>query len=214
VGRLFAAFLLLALLCGLLALLPFLLTTLLLLALLHGLLIGTTSFLLTTLLIRAASFLLTARLIRTTSFLLAARLLLALCRLLAVLIGPLGLPRFLPVTGTRPERLETRRAMGKGRNRCDHQKKGNYLFGCNRPENGHAPLDDSRPWCRRFVARRSFQCGRPTEIWSGRGAGSGGLRGDVRQFPTFVQTPSAERNASIGWPAQRWRCAHRTARCG
>jgi hypothetical protein len=102
VGRLFVAFLLLALLCGLLALLPFLLATLLLLALLHGLLIGTTSFLLTTLLIRAASFLLTALLIRTTSFLLAARLLLALCRLLAVLIGPLGLPRFLPVASFSP----------------------------------------------------------------------------------------------------------------
>ena len=102
---------------------------------------------------------------------------------------------------------KSRRAMGKGRNRCDYQKKGKTIFfGGNRPENGHAPLDDSHPWCRRFVARPSLQYGRPTEIWSGRGAGSSGriLRGDVRRFPTFFQT----------WPAQRRRCAHRTARRG
>lgn len=33
------------------------------------------------------------------------------------------------------------------------------------------PLDDFHPWCRRFVARSSSQCGRPTKIWSGRAAG-------------------------------------------
>jgi ABC-type uncharacterized transport system substrate-binding protein len=37
--------------------------------------------------------------------------------------------------------------------------------------NGHAPLDDSHPWRHRFVPRPSFQCGRSTEIWSGRSDG-------------------------------------------
>ena len=89
--------------------------------------------------------------------------------------------------------------------------------GCgNRPEIGHAPLDDSHPWCPRFVACPFFRCGRPGEIWSGRGAGSRGgiFRGDIRRLPAFLQAPSPQRIASIGWPPQRRRCAHRTARCG
>lgn len=86
----------------------------------------------------------------------------------------------------------------------------------NRPEIGHAPLDDCHPWCSRFVACPSFRCGRPGEIWSGRGTGSRGgiFRGDIRRLPPFLQAPSPKRIASIGRSPQRRRCAPRTARCG
>src|SRR5205823_794259 len=90
--------------------------------------------------------------------------------------------------------------------------------GHNRPENGHAPLDDSHPWCCRFVACPSFKRGRSTEIWSRRVAGSRGriLRGNVRRLSTFVQTPSpsAERNARMEWPTPRPLCTRRTATWG
>src|SRR5262245_4869453 len=85
----------------------------------------------------------------------------------------------------------------------------------NRPEPGHAPPNNSHPCCRRLVARRSFQCGRATAIWSGRAAGSGGgVRGDVRRLPPLGEAPSAQRNVCSGRPSPRSRCAHRTGNRG
>src|SRR5262249_27232339 len=73
----------------------------------------------------------------------------------------------------------------------------------NRPENGHATLDNSHPWRGRFVPCRSFRCLGPAEIWPGRGVGRS--RGcDVRRLPTFIQTPPPTAcSICIGSPAAR-----------
>src|SRR5262249_29030267 len=79
----------------------------------------------------------------------------------------------------------------------------------NRPEHGHAPPNHSHTCCRRLVARRSFQCGRATALWSGRAAGSGGgiVRGDVRRGPPLGEGPSAPRNRCLGPGTPAPRCA-------
>ena len=82
----------------------------------------------------------------------------------------------------------------------------------NRPEIGHATLDNSHRWRGRFVPCRSFRCRGPAEIWPGRGTGRN--RGDdVRRLSTFVQTPPPTA-CSTRVSSAASRCALGTATAG